>query len=196
MTTLRFARMALAVASATALGSCVARTVDMAPRYAPSERSMAEPSATAGKLCLIHLAGVHDLRTDPHSLGGVIGQKVRVEDSAEWVRSGIESLADGSTIRLADQGDALSLDVDLLKAYLVSITSETRSANVVLRIRYSRAGQPVGEQIYRGTDSGLVWTGGDDETQSSLNAVLGKALQTIRTDVLARCAADTKTPMH
>jgi hypothetical protein len=191
---LRSARIALAAAAATALASCVARTVEMTPRYSPPTQMTAAPPerAPAGS-CLVHLAGVHDLRTDPRSLGGVIGQKVHVEDSAEWIRSGIESLANGSAIRMSDEGDALSLDVDLLKAYLMNVTSETRSANVVLRIRYFVAGRPLDEQIYRGTDNGLVWTGSDDETQSSLNAVLAKALQTIRRDVLARCAAGAGT---
>ncbi|HVU21015.1 MAG TPA: hypothetical protein VHE09_09810 [Rhizomicrobium sp.] len=195
MTVLRFARIAVALGFASLAAACVATSVEMTPHYSANHQTAATtPEGGPAGSCRVRLIGVHDLRTDPHSLGGLGGQKVHIEDSTEWIRSGINAIADGAAIRLSAESDALSLDVDLLKAYLMTVTSETRSANVVLRVRYSVSGQALGEQIYRGTDNGLVWTGGEDETQTSLNVVLGKAVQAIRSDVLARCAAGIKFP--
>lgn len=140
--------------------------------------------------CTIRLAEVRDVRSDPSAMGSVGTRVVRAADAAAWVRSGLQSLNRDSRIRAVDDSGAdglsLTLSVDLVQAYTMTITTE-KSTNVVLRVRYDRRGSPIGEQTYRGTDTSLNWTNGDAEIQSSFNAALAQLLLAVDRDILARC---------
>ncbi len=157
----------------------------------PASAHLREGSYVAGA-CHIRLAGIQDLRTDPQVMGDIGGRMIHATDTVGWVRSGLEGLKQDPRIRLDDQASTdasdLVLDVDLVKAYVLSITTE-KTANVVLRVRYSRAGASAGEKVYRGVDLGANWVSGADETQSTFDRALTQLLEELDTDVIAHCAA-------
>jgi hypothetical protein len=195
------ARASRAIAIAVLLFSASACTppppVQMAPQFTPS----GTPSWTAsGKgrtgdhatgACVVELAGVRDMRADPESMGAVGSQVFQAADTAGWVRSGFQSLGRDPRIKFVDKAapadPALLLNVELLKAYVTTVTSETHAATVVLRVHYSGQNGMRTDQVYRGTDNGVTWLSAGSEGQSSFNAALTEALEAIDRDILARC---------
>jgi len=121
-------------------------------------------------------------------MGSISGRVVRAADSTAWLRSGLESLGRDGGITLVKAGDPdLVLSADLLKAYVMSVTT-AKSANVVLSVHTSRRGVSAPDQVYRGTDEGPNWIAGDDEAQGALNRALSQALVQVRGDLLKQCA--------
>jgi len=177
-------RRAGAAFAALSLVSCTG-PVTLSPDFSPRapNASAAQPAEHA---CRVRLAEFHDELTDPGTMGSIGFRPIRA-DTAAWVRSGLGTLARDPRIQFVDGGQAdLDLNVSLLKAYMISITTE-KSANVVLRIRYTRPDASSDEQVYRGVDTGLDWAGTTDETQGALDDALAEALASIQRDVLARC---------
>jgi hypothetical protein len=164
----------------------------------PNNASWSSPQANradAGPAdtCRIRLGDVLDARADPQDLGDIGGRPIHQADQIAWLRSGLMSLNRDSRIQIVDAAATekpdLEVSVELLKAYVISITSD-KSTNVVLRIRYARQGAALGEQIYRGTDTGVNWISGGDETQASLDYALAQILGDVDRDILARCDAE------
>jgi len=158
----------------------------------PQSQEWLESSSTGNSksACRVRIAEVHDLRSDPRSMGLSGGRLVHSADTTAWIRSGFLSLGADRRLQMTEDaapGD-LTIDVDVLKAYAMNVTGETRAASVVLRVRYSRDGTPAGEQIYRGTQNGLNWSSGEGETQSSFDAALADLLKTVDSELVARCA--------
>jgi len=151
----------------------------------------ARDGATDGP-CRVHLVDIHDLRLDPQALGSVGSRPVRATDAVAWLRSGFQSLNRSPYIRFVEGEEAgasdLSLRIELINAYVMSITHITRAASVVLRVRYDRPGSPSDDQVYRGTHDALNWVSGD-EARSSFSAALAEILGAVDRDVRARCSA-------
>lgn len=144
--------------------------------------------------CPVRVTDVRDLRTDPEAMGATVGRLIRSADTAAWVRSGFMSLGQDRRLQMleGDGPNDLAIEVDILKAYAMSVTGETRAANVVLRLHYSRYGAPSGEQIYRGTENGVNWANGEGETQSSFDDALADLLKAVDRDLVTRCASNAK----
>jgi hypothetical protein len=172
------------------LGGCSSQPYSLSSQFTPPESPAWSTAATAS--CRVRVTEIHDLRADPLSMGVIGNRPIRGADAPAWVRSGLDSLGLDQRILLvgAELGnDAdLALSLDLLKAYMHSITTQ-KSANVVLRVRYSRHGQPLDEQVYRGVDTGGNWAQGDGETQEAFDAALAESLTAIDRDIRTRCAA-------
>jgi hypothetical protein len=152
------------------------------------------PSGTAGGVrsvgtCRVGLGEVRDLRSDTQAMGQLHGVTVTASDTAGWLRSAFQSLNRDKRLQFDDKSADLVVSAELLKAYVTAPTSNTRSANVVVRVRYNRPGTTPEEKIYRGTDSGLNWSNGRDETQASLDESLGDILKDVDRDILTRCSA-------
>ena len=139
--------------------------------------------------CRLHIAAITDKR--PDSSMGYMGRGVVMSsDAAGWVRSGLVTLQGDARWLLADQPqDAdLILEVEILKSYIFPVTS-SKSASLVLRIRYSHAGGPLGEAIYRGHRESLNWAGTKEETAGLLNRALATTVEMTKADLVKGCAA-------
>ncbi len=194
-------RLSLRAVTAAAVLLPLAACVSTAPLQIsdqfepPAKPAWATSAATPGTaaICHVKIAGVQDLRPDPQSLGTVANQAVRTSDSISLVRSSLASLSRDPRIVLDDQAtnypSGLTLNAELIKAYVINITGETRSANVVLRVRYEREGRAPDVELYRGTDNGLTWGGGQSESQSSFNIALAQIIDGVHRDALNLCAS-------
>src|SRR6266576_2290485 len=111
---------------------------------APNKKHRGRAGGNAAGSCRIHLAEIRDLRSDPQSMGMLQNRPVRATDSISWVRSGFDALSRDSRIGFVDGAAAdntdLVLRVEVINAYVMGITSETRAVSVVLRVRYERGG--------------------------------------------------------
>ena len=188
--------------SLAALLSCAACAPDMTPivlssqftppsgSQRPAAANMRGQGSTIGP-CRVYLADIRDLRLDPQSLGSVGTRPVRTTDAVAWLRSGFQSLSRSPQIRVVegeDAGDAdLTLRVELINAYVMSITQLTRAASIVVRVQYDRAGSPPDNQVYRGSHDALNWVSAE-EARSSFNAALAEILTGVDRDVLTRCS--------
>jgi hypothetical protein len=170
---------------------------ELSPQFRPDHDSWPPggkvASGGAAASCHIYLADVRDLRSDPQSMGHFGGLQFRESDPAGWVRSGLQSLARDSRIALADNAaqSNLVLNVELLKAYATNVTGETHSVSVVVRVHYGRGSTPLDDQIYRGTENGLVWLNPRAETQSSVDDALSQVIDGIDQDIITRCGAQS-----
>lgn len=191
--------MALVVAG-LALGGCASTPVVMPAEYTPppvkpravaqlpgSKARRAAALAAALPVCKLRLGQVQDLRSDKMSLGEIGGRPITATDTLAWTRSGLTTLDTDAKIELVGSGEQLSLDADIVKAYVYSITSN-KTAHIVLRVRYTNADAPVAEKVYRGADNTGNWASGEGEARNALNRALASAISQIRTDVLRHCA--------
>lgn len=189
---MRLVRIAALPVLLPVLAAC-SSPIDMPSQY--TQRQTAHQAGNSHdrtvQACRVHLGTVGDLRSDTHAMGDVAGRPVRVSDSAAWVRSGVLSLDQDTRIAFVGDAADLDLNVDLLKAYVMSITMN-KASTVVARVRYSRHGVDDGEQVYRGSDTSLNWASGEGETQAALDSALADLLNAIHRDVLSRCTAAPK----
>lgn len=110
-------------------------------------------------------------------------------DVTGWIRSGFQSLSQTAPIQYVERvpDAAVTVNVDLLKAYVMKITNETRSASVVVRVRYGKPNSQPDEKIYRGTTSNVNWFDGSSESASSFNDALSQILKQASVDFVAHC---------
>jgi hypothetical protein len=113
-------------------------------------------------------------------------------DTPAWLRSGIENLNRDPRIKFAGDtapaAEVVALDVELLKAYMLSLPT-AKSANLVIRVRFSGRGGATSEQTYRGLDSGMNWNSGAGEMQSAFDSAMVQVLKALDGDIIARCGA-------
>lgn len=165
----------------------------MSQSFTPPESSLARRGHRNGdeqNICQVFIRDVADKRMDKDTMGQIGDRTIHDADPASWLRSGLLTLNRDKHITIAgSQKDSdLDLDVDLLKAYIISITSD-KSANVVVRVHYSRNGAALGERVVRGVETGWNWGNGADEVQTAFNYALEDLLKTLAQDVDSRCAA-------
>lgn len=182
---------------ASALVGCAARAPVTMPAEYRSGYEPARAAATNGSTrhtpatCAVRIAEVLDQRTDPHVLGDTVNQPVRVENSGDWISSALRSLDGDSGLKFVDRPEVdaseLVMSVELLKAYTVHLATD-RAATVVIKVKYSRSGTMIDEQIYRGAVNDLNWSNGAGETLASLNDALGKLLKPVRADISRHCS--------
>jgi hypothetical protein len=187
-------RIALAAPLVLALLSPAAPV--LAGDYVPLDMTAAmyppaPPPAKPGKVpaCRLHIAGIVDKR--PETTMGFMGRgMVLSSDAAGWVRAGFTDLQGDPRWTFADTPEDadLILDVEIIKSYIFPVTT-SKSANVVLRIRYSHAGGPLGENIYRGHRAAVNWAGTKEETAGLLNRALATTVELTRVDLMTGCSA-------
>jgi hypothetical protein len=115
---------------------------------------------------------------------------VMSSDAPGWVRTGLVTLQGDRRWSLADRPEDADviLEVEIVKAYIFPVTSQ-KSANLVLRVRYSHAGGPLGENIYRGHRESVNWAGTREETQGLLNRGLATTVDLMKADLMKGCTA-------
>jgi hypothetical protein len=172
------------------LAACQHPPVTLSPAYTPPVpyRDRLAETPADGTACRVFIGDVRDLRPDPQSMGSISLRTVHAGDSAGWVRSGLQTLDRDKRLRIAGTAaDAdLVLDAEILKAYIMSITTQ-KAANVVIRVRYSRHGVAEGDAIYRGALNEVNWIGGDDETQGAFDDALSQVIAAVAADTAKRC---------
>jgi hypothetical protein len=177
------------------LSGCADRDkpVTLSLRFDPGSESW-HSSREAGHVdsgaisCRVRLHAVRDLRSDPESLGSMGNLAVRSPNSTNWLQTATSSLADDPRIRIveSDNDANLSLDIDLIKAYIISITT-ANSTNVVLQAHYSRQDATLSEQVYRGTGN-ANWQG----METGFNDAMTRAIEGLHRDVLSLCESGAK----
>jgi hypothetical protein len=153
---------------------------DTWPAAARLVATRAQPPAGCG----LQLASVRDLRADPPSLGNIGPREVRADDFAAWVRGGL----DGGLRKPAAAAAPVSIDAEILKAY-VHWLAISKSADIVLRVRFSRDNQVVGEKVYRGANTAMNWASGDDEIRWALAEALAALVVQVNADAPGYCPA-------
>lgn len=151
------------------------------PQPALGARPKAVPVAAAPAACAFHVASFEDKRPSGATLGHIAGRAVFLDDIQAWVRSGLATLpgyADAPTPA------SIGLEVELVKAYLQSLTT-AKTATVVMRVAYpGAAAAPV---QYRGTNTSVNWNSSDSEAREAMNLALGDVLARMRTDLGKHC---------
>jgi hypothetical protein len=188
---------AVAAVSLLILAACAKEPVVLASQFTPPHLVTSQSPQRGAKervipSCRIRLGELRDQRIDPQATGTIGMRVVRASDPVAWLRSGLQSLSRDRRIAILD-GSAteepdLELSAELLKSYILSITTQ-KSGNVVVRVRFSRHGQTLDEQIYRGGDVGANWASGAEESQSTLDRALAELLKELDRDVVSRCGA-------
>ena len=197
MTTRPTRPTAARIAGAIALCLALSAPAVAAEPYVPLDMTaaMGPPAPTPpkqGKLgppCRLHIAGITDTRPDP-TMGYMGRGVVMASDAPGWIRSGLVTLRGDARWSLVDRPEDadMVLEVEILKSYIFPVTT-SKSASVVLRIRYSHSGGPLGENIYRGARDSVNWAGTKEETAGLLNRALLAAVDLTKADLVKGCAA-------
>ncbi len=137
--------------------------------------------------CRLTVAEVKDIRADP-SMGGIGAHAASVPDPAAWVRDELKALSSNSALEIvsADAHPDLTMNVELVKAYVQSITT-TKSATVVLRVTFS--GRSTESKVYRGVHNAANWASTTGEMQGALKLALDSAVQQVSTEAPVVCAS-------
>ena len=190
---------AAGLACLVALSGCENTPITLKPQFTPPMGWLQPARRGAAKapvaVCRIGLAAIRDSRLDPGSMGSIAYRTLRMPDSAAWFRAGFLALNRDPRLKLSEgmQNADLVMDVEVVKAYVMSITS-SKTATVIFRVRYSRQGTPLDEQIYRGDNVNWNWNSGEGESQSALDGTMAEALKQIDRDALLRCAQTWAPP--
>lgn len=170
------------------LGACTSGPVHL-NAFAAAEAGTGDSKSLSPATCGIYLEKVDDLRSDKQDMGNIAGNPVSAADMIGWVKSSVSQLRrDG--YRIDDQrasGDDLTIDVELLKAYMLSITT-SKSAVLVVRVIYKRADATVlTSRVYRGTDTSMDWAGTEGETNSAFQRAAAQVLSIVQPDMHDYC---------
>ncbi|MGN6149388.1 MAG: hypothetical protein ACTHPD_12675 [Rhizomicrobium sp.] len=154
----------------------------------PSGSASRKAAEQISTMCTIAISDIRDLRPDPGTMGTIGPTPLTMADAGTWLRSGFQTLnaAHGIEVVNNPRTAPISLSIDLLKAYVMNVTTETRTVNIVMRVRYDGKGGPA-ERIYRGTTNHLTWFSAEKESYGSFNAALQQVLDAIANDIHARC---------
>lgn len=159
------------------------------PEPAPQGSPSIEPIVD-GSRCAVHLTDVIDVRPDPNDFGMVGQRSVRSPDSVAWLRAALSTLQQEARLRFVDDDRRaeITIRIELVKAYIMTMNTQ-KTANVVLRARYSRNGTAIDTQIARGRDTGVNWANGSDEVRGALNRALSAAVSELGNAIVIRCRA-------
>lgn len=133
--------------------------------------------------CNFSVAGVSNRGLAMDQMGTIGGSPVLASDIAGWVHTAFEQIHGYSP-----QAQGLSLDVEIVRAYLHSL-SISKSANVVVRVNYARSAQVQASRVYRGADTSMNWVNGDIEMQNAFNRALKDMAQQVAKDLGQFCTA-------
>ena len=156
----------------------------MLPAEFAPPRSMAVADAGSG-LCPVQVGELKDLRSNPAVLGSIGKREVLADDMTSWVRTGLEYLL--ATPRADPAAAGLTLDVDIVHAYIQGV-AWSKSANLLLRVRFRRGVATLGQGAYRGASTSLNWTSAGAEARGAFDLALRDLVQELRTDTARYCA--------
>ena len=154
--------------------------------------SKIEPEATI-EGCLVHVGSVVDERLRKNDLGLVGSRVVSTEDLLPWLQQAFETLNNASARTSSSGVEASSrrlvrLNASLKKLYVHTLLSSI-SANVLVAVSYAVDAGPLDSRLYRGTETGVNWTGSADSVSELLDDALADIIKNIRTDLMSLCRA-------
>ncbi len=185
----------LGLAAAAPLAACATPepavvTSEFTRSAPPAWAKAAAPATGAQGVCKVRLGEVRDLRSDTKAMGYIAGRPIHGVDGPAWVGSGLQTLGQDGRIEIVDAAATadVDLEVDILKAYILSLT-QVKAATVVVRVRYRQGPGPATEQVYRGAKDSLNFASSEAETRAALNQALARAVDAVHRDVLGFCQA-------
>lgn len=193
---------AVAAAAVMLVAGCATSAVTLSDHY---DRDAALPSAgprsTGGAPiaapamaadCATTLGQISDKRLDPSMVGMVAGRVIKSPPSMKkWLQSAFGTLQCAAACATSDDAKKLpplTLDVDLLKAWMSSINTDI-ATNLVFKVRFVRANVVLKENTYRGRDTSSNFTSAQDEIQQDFDVSMSHVLDQAHHDLTAVCAA-------
>ena len=151
-----------------------------------------EPEA-AIEGCMFQVGSVADERLRKNDLGLVGSRVVSTRDVMPWLQQAFETLNDGSTktsssVGQVSSGRLVSLKASLKKLYVHTLLTSI-SANVLVAVSYAVDAGPLDTRLYRGTETGVNWTGSADSVSDLLHDALAHIIKNIRADLMILCRA-------
>lgn len=176
----------IAMLACFAMAGCISST----PVFLPAGNLVADRAVRAGS-CNVDLLAARDVRQHPETLGTVLGRPVRSpEDPQAWLANVLQALR-ASDIEVTQRPErstasAVAMEAELRDAW-VSALSSAKTASAVVHIRYlPRDGEPV-EKVYRGRDSSMNWSSGDDEIRQMMDRVFADIRAQVAKDIRPYC---------
>ena len=152
-------------------------------------------ASTASELrksgCAIHIAEVMDGRTSNNDLGSLGSRLVQGSNVVPWVRQAIERLAvgpsqDSASVAESPRTRQLDVKATLKKLYVHSLQS-SMGATILLAVHYRVDQGSPQAHMYRGTETGVSWTGSAASVADLLNTVMDDVIERMRADLEHLC---------
>ncbi|TLY41326.1 MAG: hypothetical protein E6K58_10215 [Nitrospirae bacterium] len=142
---------------------------------------------------MFQVGSVADERLRKNDLGLVGSRVVSTRDVMPWLQQAFETLNDGSTktsssVGQVSSGRLVSLKASLKKLYVHTLLTSI-SANVLVAVSYAIDAGPLDTRLYRGTETGVNWTGSADSVSDLLHDALAHIIKNIRADLMILCRA-------
>ena len=147
-------------------------------------------TAVAGN-CAVYVRRVEDQRDSVEGFGSSPNLELFARHIPDWVKSAVTSLdsAKGKIVALSDgseRQDGLVVTVRIHKAYVHNMAT-SRTAHVVLSNQYESGGRVLGTEVYRGSDTSVIWSSSADEVEAAMNTAMNLALVAMGKDVDRYC---------
>lgn len=146
--------------------------------------------------CVVSIAPVMDERLSGYELGTLGSQVIHGENVMPWVQHAVGTLTKNAgrnegADRVRTSVRYVDLQLALKQLYVHPLLSSA-GANILLAGRYrvdQEASQPA---LYRGTETGVNWTGSAALVVSLFDAAMDGILSDMRTDIRHLCQAQSK----
>ena len=176
----------VAISLGASLAGCRTETVHLdlsaADDISVSARSLRKPASPVAVLS-VAWRPIEDRRLDRKLLGHIGPQAYVAESILPWIDRQLGAIHGPDLIIVNNPAKAdVVITPYLLKFYLQSI-DVTKSAVVVLALKFEPSGQPAQERIYRGQYAGMNWSDSDEEMIGALRAAFSDCLHHIVTDL-------------
>jgi hypothetical protein len=183
----------LACLCAGALGGCISDTPYVAnATYKPPAAQPGTVKPQPFSHCYATVRSVIDKRSDPTTFGTVAGREVRAPaDIVAWIGTalqGIDQYGINTGVPADGTVPATEIQADLVMAW-VSNVRVSKTANMVLSVRYRRGGIDSDPKLYRGATNTVNWSSNDGELQAMIDRTMTQIIKSMAADMLAVCKA-------
>lgn len=184
-------KYAVAVMGYLALLGGGAGCVSNEPLFVNFDKTVTRGSRSDVGECVVSIAPVLDERTSKDDLGRLGSQVIHGENVMPWVQQAVGVLSQNiSKSGGTDRVDASIRRVDLqlvLKQFYVHPLRSSVGTNILLAGRY-RVDQEVSQPVlYRGTETGINWTGSAASIVSLFDDAMDSILADMRADIRHFC---------
>jgi hypothetical protein len=190
----RFLAIALASLGAASLGGCFPSAPYVASETFTPPRNVASAAIRRQtNPCYAQIRSVVDKRSDTSTFGSIEGREVRPPANVvTWLTSalhGIDQFGVNSAPPARSELESTQIEAELLVAW-VSEVRVSKTANIVLQVRYRRAGIDSDPKIFRGATNSPAWTGSDEAMQQMLDEAMIKIVKGVAADLVESCKSD------
>jgi hypothetical protein len=187
----RFLLLLLPFLGAASLSGCFPSAPYVASEtFTPPRNVAPEARRRQTSPCYAQIRSVVDKRSDPSTFGSIEGREVRPPANVvTWLTSalhGIDQFGVNSAPPDRSELESTQIEVELLVAW-VSEVRVSKTANIVLQVRYRRAGVDSDPKIFRGATNSPAWTGSDEAMQQMLDEAMIKIVKGVAADIVEGC---------